>query len=307
MRQIGSLPHERDAQRFAAYLVTQGIDAQAEPDSDNWVIWARDENRIDQAREEFDIFRVDPNDDRYRGAEREAEKIRRETVQRRQAAQKNVVEMRGRWKSPNLVARHAPLTATMIALSILVTLFGGFGRATKGIGGTINRELFFVDGKDYLLSNHNPLASVAKGELWRAITPIFIHLEVLHLVFNMIMFFQFGRLAEATRGTVWFAVAVLLIAVASNVAQAVAPDTLGGSPMFGGMSGVVYGLFGYVWMKSIFDPQSGFRLSQMTVIILMGWLVLCMTGKMGNVANVAHVVGLVAGAAFGYLPAMVRK
>ena len=54
MRQIGSLPQERDAQRFAAYLVTLGIDSHAEQDSDEWAIWVRDENRIDEAREEFE-------------------------------------------------------------------------------------------------------------------------------------------------------------------------------------------------------------------------------------------------------------
>ena len=70
---------------------------------------------------------------------------------------------------------------------------------------------------------------------------------------------------------------------------------------------MVYGLFGYAWMKSIFDPQPGFHLSQVTVIILMAWLVLCMTPAIGNIANVAHVVGLVVGAAFGYLPILVEK
>ena len=85
------------------------------------------------------------------------------------------------------------------------------------------------------------------------------------------------------------------------------PEALGGWPFFGGMSGVVYGLFGYAWMKSTFDPQAGFRLSQITVIILMAWLVLCMTSAVGSVANVAHVVGLVVGAAFGYLPILWRQ
>ena len=76
----------------------------------------------------------------------------------------------------------------------------------------------------------NALASLAKGELWRTITPIFIHLEVIHLVFNMIMFFQFGRLVESTAWNGRFAVAVLLIAIISNLSQAVAPEYLGGIP-----------------------------------------------------------------------------
>jgi GlpG protein len=299
MRQIGTLPDEQDAQRLAAYLVTQGIDAHAERDSTGWKIWVRDENRIAEAREEFVTFRDDPHAARYDGAEREAESIRRELVQQRLAAQKNVIEMRGRWKTA--VVQRAPLTMTLMALSILVTLFGGFGKATEGFAGMINEELSFVSREDFRATPH-PLASLAKGELWRAITPIFIHADFIHLAFNMSMFYQFGRLVEATRSTAWAGMAVLVIAVISNMSQGLAPDALGGSPFFMGMSGVVYGLFGYAWVKSKFDPQPGFYLSPVTVLILMGWLVLCMTPAIQNIANVAHVVGLVVGAAFAYLP-----
>jgi len=299
MRQIGTLSDERDAQRLAAHLVTQGIDAHAEQDSSGWRIWVRDENSIDQARQEFETFRVDPHAARYDGAEREAESIRREKVQQRLAAQKNVIEMRGRWKSATV--QRAPLTITLIGLSVLVTLLGGFGRATEGLGGMVNEELSFVSLEDFQATPH-PLASLAKGELWRAITPIFIHGDFIHLAFSMIMFYQFGRLVEATRSTAWAAVAILLMAFISNLAQGLAPDSLGGTPFFGGMSGVVYGLFGYAWVKSKFDPQPGFYLSPVTVVILMGWLVLCMTPAIQGIANVAHVVGLVVGAACGYLP-----
>jgi GlpG protein len=73
------------------------------------------------------------------------------------------------------------------------------------------------------------------------------------------------------------------------------------------MSGVVYGLFGYVWIRSVFNPIPGLHLSQANVIILLGWLFLCMTGVMGPIANVAHVVGLVVGATFAYVPSLWRK
>ena len=213
--------------------------------------------------------------------------------------------MRGRWKFPTTT--QAPLTATLIALSILVTLVGGFGKASKGIGGTVNQELMFVRRSDFEAAPGYALASLAKGEMWRAITPIFIHLAPVHLLFNMIMFFQFARVIEARRGTARFAFGVLVIAEFSNIAQAVAPDWLGGSPFFGGMSGVVYGLFGYAWMQSRFDATSGFYLSPANVTIMLGWLFLCMTGVVGNIANVAHVVGLLVGVAFGFLPTLWKE
>jgi GlpG protein len=305
MRQVGTLPDPHGAERFAAYLVTQGIDAHAEQDTDNWAVWVRDENRIEQARQLLDQFKSDPDDQRYRGVERDAEVMRREELQRRKVAQKNVVEMRGRWQQP--AVRRAPLTITVIVLSVLVTVLSGFGKSQRGIGQTINQQLFFCTPADFAASNNNPLASLAKGELWRAITPIFIHLELLHIAFNMIMFFQFGALLESLMGTVRLGLFILLIALASNVGQALAPEALGGTYAFGGMSGVVYGLFGYVWVKSMFVPEPGFRLSQGTVIILIGWLFLCMTPAIPQVANVAHVVGLGVGMVMAYVPLFWRQ
>ena len=90
---------------------------------------------------------------------------------------------------------------------------------------------------------------------------------------------------------------VLAIAVASNLVQYWASG-----PAFGGMSGVVYGLFGYLWMKSRFDPWSGMHMDQQTVVILIAWFFLCMTGWVGPIANWAHGVGLVVGMAIGYAP-----
>ncbi|MEQ9067331.1 MAG: rhomboid family intramembrane serine protease, partial [Gimesia chilikensis] len=70
-------------------------------------------------------------------------------------------------------------------------------------------------------------------------------------------------------------------------------------PMFGGLSGVVYGLFGYMWMKSLYDPQSSFFIPPNMVIILIGWFLLCIAGVVGNVANYAHGFGLGTGIVIG--------
>jgi len=304
MRQVGSLPDQREAERFAAFLVTQGIDAHAEQDAQDWAVWVRDEDRLDQARELLGEFRADPDASRYRGVERDAEVIRREEVYRRTAAQKNLIEMRSRWKQPSL--RRAPLTMTLIVLSILVTLFGGMGKAEQGLGRSINEQLFFCAPDDFASSENNPIASLAQGELWRTITPIFIHLTWWHLLFNMIWFYQFAGSIELLKGSVQLAGLVVVTAVVSCVAQAVGPPALGGTPWFGGMSGVVYGLFGYMWVKSMYVREPGFSLPLSTIIMLMLWLFLCMTGGLGPVANIAHVVGLVVGMAVAYVPSLWR-
>ena len=141
----------------------------------------------------------------------------------------------------------------------------------------------------------------------------------------MIWFFQFGTLIEHRYGTVKFGLLVLFTATISCVLQFTVPVDWGGArPSLlaskvlitnsGGMSGVVYGLFGFIWMKSTYDPKFGYRLPQSTVIILIGWLFFCMIptemrqgiGFGTNVGNWAHGVGLIVGMAIGYWASVVK-
>src|SRR5262249_52050570 len=71
---------------------------------------------------------------------------------------------------------------------------------------------------------------------------------------------------------------------------------------FGGLSGVLYGLFGYAWMKTRFEPQLGIVLPPQTVVLLLGWFVLCLAGVIPNIGNAAHAAGLVVGILVGVAP-----
>ncbi len=90
---------------------------------------------------------------------------------------------------------------TMIVLSILVTVFGDMGKARRGHRQELSMSSSgFCARTDFVAVGGNALASLAKGELWRTVTPIFIHLDSLHIIFNMIMFFQFGALGRVAQG-----------------------------------------------------------------------------------------------------------
>ena len=96
---------------------------------------------------------------------------------------------------------------------------------------------------------------------------------------------------------------VLVAAVLSNLGQhfymeQADPEVL---HLFGGLSGVGYALFGYLWMKGQYEPEQGMILHPNTITTMLFWLVLCMTGLLGPIANAAHVVGLLVGVAFGVL------
>ena len=147
------------------------------------------------------------------------------------------------------------------------------------------------------------LPEVQAGEVWRLLTPIFLHFGVLHLVFNLMAFTFLGQMMERLGGPALLSSFVVLSGLVSNFSQYLATGA-----NFGGLSGVDYALFGYVWMKSRFDPFSGYFLAESTVVFAMVWLVLCFTGTMGPVANVAHLSGLLFGIVWGgYGSARIRR
>jgi hypothetical protein len=67
------------------------------------------------------------------------------------------------------------------------------------------------------------------------------------------------------------------------------------------MSGVVYGLLAYIWMRNRLDANAGYRLHHYDVVICAGWYLLCWTGVLGPIANWAHTAGLIGGLACGYV------
>jgi GlpG protein len=142
-----------------------------------------------------------------------------------------------------------------------------------------------------------------RGQVWRLITPIFIHWGILHLIFNLFWLRDLGGMIEVQRGTRVLLPLVLVVAILSNIAQYYHHGPSG----FGGMSGVNYGLFAYVWIKGRYQPYLGLGISQQSTMILIAWLFLCMTGLVGDIANTAHVVGLIVGGAIAYGPIGVQK
>ena len=300
MRHIGTLDNEEKARKFVAYLITEEVSAKFEQDSTGWDIWVRDEDQLDRAVEELERFLADPDNAFYENVEEQADALFREEMRQREQAQKNVVEMRGKWgKSGG--ARRAPLVFALIALSVAATIWTNFGK---------NRENF-----DYLSfcsayqkvgwdddSLNNTLINIRQGQVWRLVTPIFVHLSFIHLLFNMYWTYYLGSQIEDRRGTRRLLLMVLTVACISNVAQAGIE-----SPWFGGMSGVGYGLFGYVWMKSTYDRGSGIFVTQGTILIFLVWFFFCLSGFAGPVANTAHGAGLVVGVVIGYFPVFLRS
>lgn len=143
------------------------------------------------------------------------------------------------------------------------------------------------------------LPQVMHGEVWRLVTPMLLHFSAGHILFNMMWLFSLGSMIESVHGSNRFALLVLFFAIGSNLAEYL----LGHHVLFGGMSGVNYGLIGYVWIRGKFDPGSGLHLDRQSVIMAIAWFFLCFTGWVGPIANYAHGGGLVMGMAWGWISA----
>ena len=277
MRQAGTIASKQDAERFADYLLSLGINSKVDGAGDAWAIWIHDENQVPRSREELERFEREPHDARYQAAEHTAKLARRTASEKLRKARKNFIDLRNEWTSP---WRRRPVTIALVVVCVLIYL----ARSNN-----LNAYLYFS-------SVDNSTAQIVGGQVWRLVTPIFLHFGFMHLLFNMWWLFDLGTLIERRLGLLWYALLILAIAIPSNFAQ----FNMAG-PNFGGMSGVVYGLFGYAWVRGRLDPTCGLHLRPDVAFWLMAWFVLCALGMIGNVANWAHGGGLAMGAGLAYL------
>ncbi len=320
MRCLGQINGRSSAESFVAYLLTQDITTQieavgepaAQEGSDTWEIWVRDEDQMESARAELIQFVDNPRDSKYSAALSQAKSILAERQKKKQQAARNLrrVDMRG---SARLGGGGSipPLTLTLLILSIGISLMSSFNRPkpSNDWGRSIVEKLSFVSPMDYLQSEGDPAASLKKGELWRMITPIFLHMNMFHLAMNMFVLVSFGRMVERWVGTPRYALFVLLLAVGPNLLQGLAPAWMHGNPLFGGMSGVLYGLFGYVWIRTSIDPTLGVSIPFFMVVIFVGLIVVGLSGIVPNwqYADLCHLGGLLLGCGVAFAEAQPRR
>ncbi|WP_433735668.1 rhomboid family intramembrane serine protease [Pseudomonas putida] len=201
--------------------------------------------------------------------------------------------------------RYAKGTAVVLLLSILV------GALTQ-LGDNFNtmRWLTFLDFRiagEYI--HFTPLAdSLAAGQWWRLVTPMLVHFGILHLAMNGMWYWELGRRIESRQGTINLIGLTLLFSLASNYVQYLYT----GPSLFGGLSGVLYGLLGHCWIFQLLAPNAAYRLPRGVLAMMLIWLVVCMSGLIsaigfGEIANAAHVSGLLVGCLTGLLGGLYNR
>jgi GlpG protein len=189
--------------------------------------------------------------------------------------------------------RSAPATVIVILAALIVA-------AITQLDSDVMMIRYFTISPLEVIGNQvrfYPLSELmTKGEYWRFFSPALLHFSVMHIVFNVLWVWDVGRRLEQIVGSSLWLLGVFLIAVVSNVLQ----FKISGNPLFGGLSGVVYGLIGFAWLMPILNRQWPTIIRKPLMIFFMVWLAVGYTPLtemigLGSIANTAHTIGLASG------------
>lgn len=292
MRAIGKINDQALAERFGDFLYGQGIENEIEGGSDgSFVVWVLDDEQVEEAHGHLAAYLEDPAAAAFaEGARQGREAFERDAAEARDR-RAEVIDARSQLDRPGRMPGLGFATIGLTALPLFVYLL----QVTTG-DGTVEQALMIgTRGSGFL-------EDVLSGQVWRLWTPMLLHFGLIHILFNAYMTYNLASLVEEAHGSAYLISVSLSIALFSNLAQYAA-----GGPAFGGMSGVVYGLFGFLWLRGSLDRRAGYQLPGQLVAILLIWFVLCAIGFIPNVANWAHGAGLAIGAGAGAFTAMVAR
>ncbi|SCC23748.1 rhomboid family intramembrane serine protease GlpG [Kosakonia oryziphila] len=274
MLMITSFTNPRVAQAFVDYMQTQGVilTVQHHEQSD---IWLADESQAERVKNELVRFIENPTDPRYLAASWQFGQVNSGLRYRRFPLMAAIRE------------RGGPLTLLMTALCVFVFVV-----------------MSVVGDQTVMMWLAWPWDASVQFEVWRYFTHAIMHFSLVHILFNLFWWWYLGGAVEKRFGTGKLVVITLISALLSGFVQ----HQLTG-PWFGGLSGVVYALIGYVWLHGVRDPIPQVALPNGLFILTVALMVAEWFGVMGfAIATGAHTAGMAIGLAMALVDTQnVRK
>ncbi|WP_340610139.1 rhomboid family intramembrane serine protease GlpG [Xenorhabdus bharatensis] len=267
MIHVTSIHNPRLAQAFIDYMATQGIHLTIRQTDEPHVVelWLEDEKQLSAVQQELNQFSRDPLNERYQAA----------SWQTGKTSTPLKYESSLNWHT--LKNQSGPLTIAISALCILVY----FWMQLAGVNEVMN-WLAWPNKEQYL-------------ELWRWLSPALLHFSLLHILFNLVLWWYFGSQVERNINTGKLVEITIVSAIFSGWAQ-----SLFSGSHFGGLSGVVYALISYVWLSGEMSPQKGLSAPRGLIAISVIWLFVGYFNVFSlNIANAAHFSGLIIGLLMG--------
>ncbi|BBI91587.1 putative intramembrane serine protease [Serratia symbiotica str. Tucson] len=262
MVRVTAVSNPRLALAFVDYMATQGITLTLRNSSNAAEIWLTDANHLEHVQHELQQFLVDPLSRRY------------QAVSWQTGHTDAGLHYQGYSYLQALCSKAGPLTLSVmglcIAVYILMQLLGD---------STLMYWLSWPQDRSQYL------------QLWRGFSHAFLHFFLLHITFNLLWWWYLGGPVEKCLGTGKLLVLTVVSAFFSGWVQ-----SLFSGALFGGLSGVVYALIGYVWLSGERAPACGLMLPRGLMVFSVLWLVVGYFDILGmSIANAAHVAGLMIG------------
>lgn len=260
------------AHLLANYLTSQHIQAAVVQHDKEFVVVLDNHDHLDRAKIIADGFLANPTDPKYQQAAWDNGKNVRLAPSGNGFSMGNIITD----------AVKAPFTSVVFILCVAVYLLSLFG-------------LFAPIAQHLLMQPFSILSQ--NHEWWRLLGPAFIHFSALHIIFNLLWWGMLGAKIERILGMSMLLIVFLVSATISNAAQALFSDPVQGNLfLFGGLSGVVYAVMGFVWWLGWLRPSWGLSLPNSIVGFMLVWLVLGYADILWvNMANAAHTAGLISG------------
>ncbi|RWR02422.1 intramembrane serine protease GlpG [[Pantoea] beijingensis] len=267
MRRVAHFTNPRQAQAFVDYMATRGVTLRIEYD-ETYYLLLEDEANEDVVENELELFVRDPLNPRYQAASWASGNTSSGLSYQRSSLLVNIRQRAG------------PLTMAVmlvcIAIFILMQIIGDR---------SVMAWLAWPSGQEQYF------------QLWRWFSHALLHFSLLHILFNLMWWWYLGGVVEKRLGSGKLVVITLISALLSGWMQAKFSGV-----WFGGLSGVVYALMGYVWLRGERDPESGIFLERGLMAFAILWLVIGYFGAFGlSIANAAHVMGLIVGLVMAFV------
>lgn len=284
MKRIIEIPASLDMEAFSKWLRAQNIEHRIALEADQQVLWLADERLEQPVMAALEQYMDDP-----------------EMRSRLRTVPEGSLPTRQHWQaSPG----QAPLTLAMVIIAGLIAWFTSFGAT----GPTV--ELVIVNPNEWPVGTFSErwealLGTLVQGEFWRLFTPDFLHFTVPHLIFNAIVLWFLGSQVEVGDGRARLMLLVVVTSLTANLTQYMLTG-----PLFGGLSGVVYGVIAYTWLSQRRYPRFIFPPALMMFSVV--WLLFGLTPipaqlGIGSMANGAHLGGLLGGLAMAALMPLPRR
>lgn len=179
------------------------------------------------------------------------------------------------------------ITPILIYLNIAVFII----MAVSGV------SIFEPTTGDLLDWGANLRSATLDGQYWRLLTCCFLHIGIIHLLFNMYALMYIGMMLEPILGRTRFLVAYLLTGIAASAASLFWHDLT----VSAGASGAIFGMYGLflALLTTKLIPEESRNALLSSIAVFVGYNLLM--GFRDGVDNAAHVGGLVSGFIGGYI------